>query len=63
MNFFGTRVKDIMFRTEGKQMMSPVWLPYTILEKLLHAMNNKEAIWLYAELFLGHHDGSCHGLW
>ena len=24
---------------------------------------NKEAIWLYAELFLGHHDGSCHGLW
>ena len=25
--------------------------------------NNKEAIWLYAELFLGHHDGSCHGLW
>ena len=23
---------------------------------------NKEAIWLYAELFLGHHDGSCHGL-
>ena len=26
-------------------------------------INNKEAIWLYAELFLGHHDGSCHGLW
>ena len=25
--------------------------------------SNKEAIWLYAELFLGHHDGSCHGLW
>ena len=25
--------------------------------------DNKEAIWLYAELFLGHHDGSCHGLW
>ena len=25
--------------------------------------HNKEAIWLYAELFLGHHDGSCHGLW
>ena len=24
---------------------------------------NKEAIWLYAELFLGHHDGSCPGLW
>ena len=24
---------------------------------------NKEAIWLHAELFLGHHDGSCHGLW
>ena len=24
--------------------------------------HNKEAIWLYAELFLGHHDGSCHGL-
>ena len=22
---------------------------------------NKEAIWLYAELFLGHHGGSCHG--
>ena len=43
MNFFGTRVKDIMFRTESKQMMSPVWLQYTILEKLLHAMNkNKE---------------------
>ena len=28
-----------------------------------HTRNNKEAIWLYAELFLGHHDGSCHGLW
>ena len=26
-------------------------------------IKNKEAIWLYAELFLGHHDGSCHGLW
>ena len=26
-------------------------------------LDNKEAIWLYAELFLGHHDGSCHGLW
>ena len=26
-------------------------------------IHNKEAIWLYAELFLGHHDGSCHGLW
>ena len=26
-------------------------------------IRNKEAIWLYAELFLGHHDGSCHGLW
>ena len=26
-------------------------------------ITNKEAIWLYAELFLGHHDGSCHGLW
>ena len=25
--------------------------------------SNKEAIWFYAELFLGHHDGSCHGLW
>ena len=25
--------------------------------------SNKEAIWLYAELFLGHHDGSCHGVW
>ena len=24
---------------------------------------NKEAIWLYAELFLGYHDGSCYGLW
>ena len=24
---------------------------------------NKEAIWLDAELFLGHHDASCHGLW
>ena len=24
---------------------------------------NKEAIWLHAELFLGHHDASCHGLW
>ena len=29
----------------------------------LEIINNKEAIWLYAELFLGHHDGSCHGLW
>ena len=27
------------------------------------SFSNKEAIWLYAELFLGHHDGSCHGLW
>ena len=26
-------------------------------------IKNKEAILLYAELFLGHHDGSCHGLW
>ena len=26
-------------------------------------ITNKEAIWLYAELFLGHHDGSCYGLW
>ena len=24
-------------------------------------IDNKEAIWLYAELFLGHHGGSCHG--
>ena len=30
------------------------------LDSVIH---NKEAIWLYAELFLGHHDGSCHGLW
>ena len=31
---------------------------------VLHSLKrNKEAIWLYAELFLGHHDGSCHGLW
>ena len=29
----------------------------------LYKIVNKEAIWLYAELFLGHHDGSCHGLW
>ena len=29
----------------------------------LELRDNKEAIWLYAELFLGHHDGSCHGLW
>ena len=30
--------------------------------KMKHT-SNKEAIWPYAELFLGHHDGSCHGLW
>ena len=30
---------------------------------LIYHTHNKEAIWLYAELFLGHHDGSCHGLW
>ena len=34
------------------------------LKRLLSEQKaNKEAIWLYAELFLGHHDGSCHGLW
>ena len=32
-------------------------------EYLYKSIFNKEAIWLYAELFLGHHDGSCHGLW
>ena len=31
--------------------------------EILNRNSNKEAIWLYAELFLGHHDGSCHGLW
>ena len=30
---------------------------------IVQTISNKEAIWLYAELFLGHHDGSCHGLW
>ena len=35
-------------------------MPILASEALLR---NKEAIWLYAELFLGHHDGSCHGLW
>ena len=29
----------------------------------LKAMYNKEAIWLYAELFLAHRGGSHHGLW
>ena len=29
----------------------------------LEDFTNKEAIWLYAELFLGHHDSSCNGLW
>ena len=28
---------------------------------LADKIKNKEAIWLYAELFLGHHGGSCHG--
>ena len=32
-------------------------------DAMKHAKNNKEAIWLYAELFWGHHDGSCHALW
>ena len=35
---------------------------HAIHQRLYHLLN-KEAIWLYAELFLGHHDGSCHGLW
>ena len=31
-------------------------------EATLIPIINKEAIWLYAELFLGHHGGLCHGL-
>ena len=29
--------------------------------ELVSEIINKEAIWPYAELFLGHHGGSCHG--
>ena len=44
---------------------------FHILETLLSFLtpsltpktDNKEATWLYAELFSGHRCGSCHGLW
>ena len=32
-----------------------------LCERYDEIISNKEAIWLYAELFLGHHGGSCHG--
>ena len=46
-----------MSKAEGTALLKRSQLD---LDSVIH---NKEAIWLYAELFLGHHDSSCHGLW
>ena len=56
-------------RLQTKKMEHSVLANYFLLFLILSSFilfkdtENKEAIWLYAELFLGHHDGSCHGLW
>ena len=68
MNLINTAVHN---REQDLILLSETWLTpfspaFTIPGYELHHLdrqNNKEAIWLYAELFLGHHDSSCHGLW
>ena len=47
----------------GPAMGTPRGPPPQFPPQYSQVIPNKEAIWLYAELFLGHHDGSCHGLW
>ena len=55
----------------GEEITEDIWMLYGRPDSELNGKpllkwkgkSNKEAIWLYAELFLGHHDGSCHGLW
>ena len=48
---------------EGKKSSGPG--PHLHSHKIRFCVKyvNKEAIWLYTELFWGHHDSLCHGLW
>ena len=59
---FWDLIKDDLFNCISHSLVVGKLSP-SQRQGIINLIPSKEAIWLDAELFLGHHDGSCHGLW